>query len=85
MRALPLPPRLARMVLAAGERGQARDAADLAAVLVERGFGGDAVDLTDGVERFRREQSQRRAGHAAHGRGLGAGRRSLLKRRSKRD
>ena len=59
LRALPLPPRLARMVVAAGERAQARDAADLAAVLVERGFGGDAVDLTERVERFRREQSQR--------------------------
>ena len=57
LRALPLPPRLARMVLAAGER--VRDAADLAAVLVERGLGGDAVDLTERVERFRRERGPR--------------------------
>ena len=56
----------------AGERGQARDAADLAAVLVERGLGGDAVDLAERVERFRRDRSQRARGHAAHGRGLGA-------------
>jgi ATP-dependent helicase HrpB len=59
LRDLPLPPRLARMVLAAGERGQARDAADVAAVLVERGLGGDAVDLTERVERFRRDRSRR--------------------------
>ena len=44
LRNLPLPPRLARMVLVAGEAGQARDAADLAAVLVERGLGGDTTD-----------------------------------------
>ncbi|HEV2603406.1 MAG TPA: ATP-dependent helicase HrpB [Microvirga sp.] len=59
LRALPLPPRLARMVVSAGEQGQARAAADLAAVLVERGLGGDAVDLTDRVERFRRDRSKR--------------------------
>jgi ATP-dependent helicase HrpB len=59
LRELPLPPRLARMVLVAGESGQARDAADLAAVLVERGLGGDATDLTERVERFRRDRSKR--------------------------
>jgi ATP-dependent helicase HrpB len=59
LRDLPLPPRLARMVLAAGESGQAHDAADVAAVLVERGLGGDMVDLTDRVERFRRDRSRR--------------------------
>ncbi|WP_230531455.1 ATP-dependent helicase HrpB [Microvirga roseola] len=59
LRDLPLPPRLARMVLLAGESGQARDAADLAAVLVERGLGGDAVDLSERVERFRRDRSKR--------------------------
>ncbi|WP_043752829.1 ATP-dependent helicase HrpB [Methylobacterium nodulans] len=61
LRALPLPPRLARMVVAAGASGRAacRDAADLAAVLVERGLGGEAVDLTERVERFRRDRSGR--------------------------
>jgi len=59
LRDLPLPPRLARMVLVAGESGQARDAADLAAVLVERGLGGDMVDLAERVERFRRDRSRR--------------------------
>ncbi|MFL5142044.1 MAG: ATP-dependent helicase HrpB [Microvirga sp.] len=63
LRALPLPPRLARMVLTAAGRSPetARDAADLAAVLVERGLGGDAVDLALRVERFRRDRSPRSA------------------------
>jgi ATP-dependent helicase HrpB len=57
LRSLALPARLARMVLAAGE--DAALAADIAAVLVERGLGGDSVDLTDRVERFRREGGPR--------------------------
>lgn len=59
LRDLPLPPRLARMVLTAGEAGQARDAAEIAAVLVERGLGGDAVDLCERIDRFRRDRSRR--------------------------
>ncbi|TGD96126.1 ATP-dependent helicase HrpB [Methylobacterium nonmethylotrophicum] len=61
LRALPLPPRLARMVVTAAGRGReaARAAADLAAVLVERGLGGDAVELAERVERFRRDRSGR--------------------------
>ena len=45
----------------ASERGPdaARDAADLAALLVERGLGGDAVDLSERLERFRRDRSRR--------------------------
>ncbi len=59
MRALPLPPRLARMVIAAGERGAARMAAEIAALLVERGLGGDSTDLTYRLEAFRRDRSAR--------------------------
>jgi ATP-dependent helicase HrpB len=59
LRLLPLPPRIAKMVVAAAGGGFARDAADLAAVLVERGLGGDAVDLGERVERFRRDRSRR--------------------------
>ncbi|MGO4706068.1 ATP-dependent helicase HrpB [Microvirga sp. 2MCAF38] len=59
LRNLPLPPRLARMVLVAGSHGQAREAAELAAVLVERGLGGDVVDLSERVDRFRRDRSKR--------------------------
>ena len=59
LRALPLPPRLARMVLEAGENGSARTAAELAAILVERGIGGNDVDLAVRLENFRRDRSQR--------------------------
>ncbi|UMY20040.1 ATP-dependent helicase HrpB [Methylobacterium organophilum] len=59
LRALPLPPRLARMLLSAAGFGRARAAADLAAVLVERGLGGDAVDLAERVERAGRERGPR--------------------------
>lgn len=61
LRALPLPPRLARMVVTAAGAGAARQAADLAAVLVERGLGGDGVDLGERVERFSRERGGRAA------------------------
>jgi ATP-dependent helicase HrpB len=59
LRALPLPPRLAKMVITAGSEGRAREAADLAAVLVERGLGGDGVDVSERIERFRRDRSRR--------------------------
>ena len=59
LRALPLPPRLAKMVVRAGSEGRAGEAADLAAVLVERGLGGDAVDVSERIERFRRDRSRR--------------------------
>ncbi|MBX9876089.1 MAG: ATP-dependent helicase HrpB [Beijerinckiaceae bacterium] len=58
-RALPLPPRLARMVIAAGELGAARDAADIAAVLVERGLGGGDVDIETRLAAFRRDRASR--------------------------
>lgn len=59
LRALPLPPRLARMVVGAARYGTARAAADLAAVLVERGLGGDDTDVTHRAERFTRDRGQR--------------------------
>ena len=59
LQALPLPPRLARMVGAAGRLGAAREAAELAALLVERGLGGDAIDLAERLERFGRERGGR--------------------------
>ena len=59
IRALALPPRLARMVIEAAKQGEARLAADLAAVLVERGLGGERVDLSERVENFRRDRAQR--------------------------
>ena len=59
LRALPLPPRLARMVLKSGEQGAAATAADLAAILVERGIGGNDADLAVRLENFRRDRSRR--------------------------
>jgi ATP-dependent helicase HrpB len=59
LRALPLPPRLARMVLKSGEQGAAAMAADLAAILVERGIGGNDADLAIRLENFRRDRSRR--------------------------
>src|SRR3954463_3024605 len=59
LRALALPPRLARMIvdshrLRAGEAG-----AEIAAILTERGLGGDGADLDSRLDQFRRDRSQR--------------------------
>src|SRR3954468_4704475 len=59
LRRLPLPPRLARMAVDAARAGAGGLAADIAAVLTERGLGGDDVDLTHRVENFRRDRSPR--------------------------
>ncbi|MGE5511444.1 MAG: ATP-dependent helicase HrpB [Bacteroidota bacterium] len=59
MRALPLPPRLARMLLSAADLGEAEAAADIAAVVVERNLGGRDVDLAARLANFRRDRSER--------------------------
>ncbi len=59
LRALPLPPRLARMVVDAGEQGAGAQAAAIAAMLTERGLGGDDVDLAHRLDQFRRDRSRR--------------------------
>jgi ATP-dependent helicase HrpB len=59
LRALPLPPRLARMVVDAGEQGAGGQAAAIAAILTERGLGGDDVDLAHRLDQFRRDRSRR--------------------------
>jgi ATP-dependent helicase HrpB len=59
LRALPLPPRLARMLLASVEKGAQTRAALIAAVLVERGIGGNDPDLTGRLEAFARDRSRR--------------------------
>ncbi len=59
MRALPLPPRLARMVLVAARSGNAEEAATLAMLLSERGLGGAGVDLAHRRDFFARERSPR--------------------------
>jgi ATP-dependent helicase HrpB len=59
LQALPLPPRLAHMVVGAAQHGQEEAAALLAALLVERGLGGEAIDLGERLERFGRERGGR--------------------------
>jgi ATP-dependent helicase HrpB len=59
MRGLPLPPRLARMVLVAELCGVGAQACDLAVAITERGLGGDSPDLGDRLDRFERDSSQR--------------------------
>jgi len=59
LRALPLPPRLARMVVDAAAEGAGQRAAEIAAVLTERGLGGDDVDLRHRLDQFRRDRSRR--------------------------
>jgi len=59
LRALALPPRLARMIVDAQRFGVAQEAADIAAILTERGLGGDSVDLDARLDQFRRDRSQR--------------------------
>ena len=59
LRSLPLPPRLAAMVLQAAAHGAAYDAAELAAVLVERGLGGTDTDLASRHSAFRRDRGRK--------------------------
>lgn len=59
IRALPLPPRLARMVIEAAAIGAAQAAADIAAVMVERGLGGNDTDLDHRLSNYLRDRSRR--------------------------
>lgn len=59
LRALPLQPRLARMIVDAAREGAGDVAAEMAAILSERGLGGNDVDLTHRLDQFRRERSGR--------------------------
>lgn len=56
---MPLPPRLAHMVLRAAEHGQGRRAARIAALITERGLGGRDAHLTWRLESFERDGSAR--------------------------
>jgi ATP-dependent helicase HrpB len=59
LRALALPPRLSRMIVDSQAFGAGEAAADIAAVLTERGLGGDSADLDARLDQFRRDRSQR--------------------------
>ncbi|WP_449394217.1 ATP-dependent helicase HrpB [Devosia riboflavina] len=56
---LPLHPRLAHMVVAGSEDGDAETAAELAVLIGERGLGGDDTDLARRLDRFRTDRSPR--------------------------
>ena len=59
LRALALPARLARMIVDSARLGAAQPAAEIAAILTERGLGGDSADLDARLDQFRRDRSQR--------------------------
>lgn len=61
IRALPLPARLARMVLMAARSGAraAGTAADLAAIMSERGLGGASLDAGERIAAFGRDRGER--------------------------
>ncbi len=59
MATLPLPPRLAHMLIAGAALGVAEDAADVAVLLSERGLGGNDVDVETRRDRWRRERGKR--------------------------
>ena len=63
---LPLPPRLAHMLVEAERMGFAEIAAEVAVLLSERGLGGNDVDVERRLERWRGERGKR----AETGRGL---------------
>jgi ATP-dependent helicase HrpB len=59
LRQLPLPPRLARMVVDAAKENAAPLAAEIAALIGERGLGGDDVDLRARLDALHRDRSPR--------------------------
>ncbi|HYC16645.1 MAG TPA: ATP-dependent helicase HrpB [Pseudolabrys sp.] len=59
LRELPLPPRLARMVVDAVAEGAGLLSANIAAIITERGLGGTDVDLQHRLDNFRHDRSRR--------------------------
>ena len=59
LRRLPLPPRLARMVVDAAAEGTALLAAEIAVLIGERGLGGDDADFTHRLDTLRRDRTPR--------------------------
>ena len=59
LRALALPPRLARMIVDSHRAGSGEAAAEIAAILTERWLGGDSADLEYRRDQFRRDRSPR--------------------------
>lgn len=57
--ALPLPPRLAHMLIVGVEKGAGRSAAKIGVLLAERGLGGMSTDLNDRLAALARDRSER--------------------------
>jgi ATP-dependent helicase HrpB len=57
--AMPMPPRLAHMILSAGDHGLTRVAAEVAVLLGERGLGGTDTDLEQRLRRWRSDRSNK--------------------------
>ncbi len=72
MAKLPLPPRLAALVLSARDAGERALAANVAALLSERGMGGDSTDLTERLRHFRTDNSPRATALKSQARAWGA-------------
>ena len=69
LRRLPVPPRLARMIVGAAKTGNAVEAAMIAAILVERSLGGTGTDLDQRLAAFARDRSRRAGDMRALARG----------------
>ena len=78
--ALPLPPRLAHMLVEAGARGWGAVAAEAAVLLSERGLGGSDADLEQRLKRWRSDRGKR----AEAARGLAKRWRQLIQKPSPR-
>jgi ATP-dependent helicase HrpB len=59
LRGLPLPPRLARMIVDAAREDAGGVAAEIAVILTERGLGGNDIDLRHRIDELRRDRSPR--------------------------
>jgi ATP-dependent helicase HrpB len=78
---LPLPPRLAHMLIEAEARGWGATAADVAVLLSERGLGGNDGDLEQRLRRWRYDKGQR----AEAARGLARRWRRMIPLRARRE
>ena len=71
LRALALPPRLARMIVICIASARAKRLRKLRLCSTERGLGGDSVDLDARSHQFRRDRSQRASRRALSGAAMG--------------
>ncbi|MFN3313046.1 MAG: ATP-dependent helicase HrpB [Hyphomonas sp.] len=73
MARLPLPPRLAALIVSAPGPAEKALAAEIAAMMGERGIGGDSPDLLSRLQRFRADGSERARSLRAQAKSWGGG------------